>query len=132
MTFLQALYGSQYKEIKDRGGDASKGRTNANLFLSVFFLLILILLFLLASKILPVPTPDTSGISGRAIGKLLAIPLIAIVYFIIINTIGTKTSYKKMVDEFYMLPSRVQETANQKILVPFFVILALIMMLVIF
>ena len=39
MTFLQALYGSQYQEIAGRGGDTNKARINGNYFLTAFAIL---------------------------------------------------------------------------------------------
>lgn len=55
MTFLQALYGSQYQEIKQRGGDGNKGRINGNVFLSAFIVLIIIVILQLFLKyLLPV------------------------------------------------------------------------------
>ena len=42
MTLLEAIYGSQYQEISQRGGDGSKGRFNGNLLISVIFLLLLL------------------------------------------------------------------------------------------
>ena len=38
MTFLVALYGSQYYEIQQKGKDGNKGRLNANIFLSAFII----------------------------------------------------------------------------------------------
>lgn len=45
MTFLEALYGSQYQEIHQRGGDGSKARFNGNLLLAVMVLLGILIFF---------------------------------------------------------------------------------------
>ena len=139
MTYLQALYGSQHREITQNGKDGAKGRTNGNIFLSVFIMLTIIVITLAIThfsssanhemtlrvqKMFPYST-------GKAIGKLLAIPLIAVIYFVVIKTVGTETNYKKIIEGFYHLPESEQSKANQKILIPFFIVLALMLALAI-
>jgi hypothetical protein len=53
MTFLEALYGSQYYEIHQRGGDGKKGRLNGNIFLSAFILLMIITLLMICISFIP-------------------------------------------------------------------------------
>ncbi len=130
MTFLEALYGSQYYEIHQKGRDGNKGRLNGNLFLSA--LIILFILAVLMISISFVPGFDESLTqtirsvfgysSGKSIGKLLAIPVFAIIYLIILMTVGTKTSFKNKVDAFMQYPDEIKKKANAKLLVPFFIL----------
>ena len=130
MTFLEALYGSQYYEIYQKGRDGNKGRLNGNIFLSA--LIVLLILAILMVSISLVPGFEESltksvhnifgSISGRSIGKLLAIPVFAIIYLIIIKTVGSEINFKNKVDAFMQYPDEVKKKANAKILIPFFVL----------
>jgi hypothetical protein len=137
MTFLQALYGSQHKELTDRGSDGAKGRFNANVFLTAFLILATIIIFLITFKASDsfshsVNSGMSGYVSGRSIGKLLAIPVFAIIYFAIIKTIGSERNYQKLVAEFNELPDSEKAQANKKVLTPFFILLGIVMVLVIF
>ncbi len=139
MTFLQALYGSQYQEITQRGGDGSKGRINGNMFLSAFIVLLIIVLtasFAVISSAASVSflnnlLNDYNIVSGKLTGKLLAIPLYIAVYFIVSKTIGTKENYNRFIEKFSQLPEDIRKKANAKILIPFFILLALLIVLII-
>ena len=140
MTFLQALYGSQYQEIKQRGGDASKGRINGNMFLTAFILLLIIDLIAFIVKIsssgsvsfLNNMLNNFNVVSGKLTGKLLAVPLFIVVYIIVSKTVGTIENYKIITDEFVKLPDDIKKKANAKLLIPFFILLTLLIVLIIF
>ena len=130
MTFLEALYGSQYYEIHQKGRDGNKGRLNGNLFLST-----LIVLFILAALMVSISfipgfneslTKNIRSIfgysSGRSIGKLLAIPVLGIIYLVIIKTVGSESNFKNKVDAFMQYPDEVKKKANAKLLIPFFIL----------
>ena len=53
MTFLEALYGSQYYEIHQKGRDGNKGRLNGNLFLSALILLFILALMMISISFVP-------------------------------------------------------------------------------
>jgi Ca2+/Na+ antiporter len=137
MTFLEALYGSQYYEIHQQGKDGNKGRLNGNLFLSALIILLLIAVLLTCIAFLPGFNDSlTRSIhkifgysSGRSIGKLLAIPLFAIIYFIISKTTGSVDGFKTKVDAFMQYPDEEKKKANKKLLLPFFMLLAIIIVL---
>ena len=82
MTFLEALYGSQYFEIHQKGKDGNKGRLNGNLFLSALIILFILAILMVCISFVPGFNESmTKGIrsifgysSGKSIGKLLAIP----------------------------------------------------------
>ena len=130
MTFLEALYGSQYYEIHQKGRDGNKGRLNGNLFLSALIVLFLVAVLLLCINLVPgfndritKSIRSAFGYSaGKNIGKLLAIPVFAVIYFIIIRTVGTATSFKNKVDVFMQYPDDVKKKANAKLLIPFFIL----------
>ena len=130
MTFLEALYGSQYYEIHQKGKDGNKGRLNGNLFLSALIILFIFAVLMVCISFVPgfneSVTKSVRSIfgysSGKTIGKLLAIPALAIIYFIILKTVGTETSFRTKVDAFMQYPDEVKKKANAKLLIPFFIL----------
>ena len=131
MTFLEALYGSQYYEIHKQGRDGNKGRLNGNMFLAAFIILFFIAIMMICVNFIPGFNESFSGkiervfgsISGRSIGKLLAIPAFAIIYFILIKTVGSEENFKRKVETFMQYPDEVKKKANAKLLIPFFILL---------
>lgn len=140
MTFLQALYGSQYQEIAAQGKDGNKGRFNGNLFLTAFIILFIFVIIAFLAKLTSVFSTvsgnyvqNLTGISsGKSAGRLLAIPLMFIVYIIVSKTIGTQKNFDSIVENFIKLPDEIRSKANSKVLKPFFILLILfVIMLVI-
>jgi len=137
MTFLEALYGSQYYEIHQKGKDGNKGRMNGNLFLSALIILLLFALILFAINFVPGYNESITKIiesifgnaSGKTIGKILGIASLGIIYLVINNTIGNKQNFNKRVEKFMQYPDEVKKKANAKLLVPFFVLLAIVVIL---
>ena len=130
MTFLEALYGSQYYEIHQKGRDGNKGRLNGNLFLAAFIVLFIIAVMMVCISFVPGFNESiTKSIrnvfgysSGKSIGKLLAIPVFGLIYFIIIKTVGTETNFNRKVERFMQYPDEVKKKANAKLLIPFFIL----------
>lgn len=131
MTFLQALYGSQYQEIASQGKDGNKGRLNGNLFLTAFIILFIFVVIAILNKLTTLFSSvsgnyaeDLTGISsGKAAGKILAIPIMFVIYFIISKTIGSQKNFDRIVESFGKLPEEIRKTANSKVLKPFFILL---------
>jgi len=131
MTFLEALYGSQYYEIHKQGKDGNKGRLNGNLFLAAFIILFIIAVMMVCISFIPGFNESFSkkmerlfgSISGRSIGKLLAIPVFAILYFIIMKTVGSEENFKRKVEAFMQYPDEIKKKANIKLLIPFFILI---------
>lgn len=140
MTFLQALYGSQYQEITQRGGDGNKGRINGNMFLTAFIVLLIIDLVAFTVEISSAGSVsflnnmlnNFNVVSGKLTGKLLAVPIFIVVYMIVNKTIGTIENFKRIINEFVKLPEDIRKKANAKILIPFFILLTLLIVLIIF
>ena len=130
MTFLEALYGSQYYEISQKGRDGNKGRLNGNLFLAAFVVLFMIAVLMISISFVPgfneALTKTIRSVfgysTGKSIGKLLAIPVFALIYFVILKTVGTETSFKRKVDAFMQYPDEAKKKANAKLLIPFFIL----------
>lgn len=130
MTFLEALYGSQYLEIHQKGRDGNKGRLNGNLFLSALIILFIFAVLMICISFVPGFNDNlTRAIrrifgysSGKSIGKLLAIPVFAIIYFIILKTVGTESNFKRKVEGFMQYPDTVKKKANARLLIPFFIL----------
>ncbi|MCW5908055.1 MAG: hypothetical protein KIS94_09370 [Chitinophagales bacterium] len=137
MTYLQALYGSQHRDLKANGYDGTKARFNGNLFLSAFVivalfvvLMIVLLVYPSANKAITQFFQEVFGYSsGKMIGKLLAILLLAIVYFGITNTVGSEANSSRYIEEFYREAEAEQAGATKKLLLPFFVLLGLLLVL---
>ena len=134
MTFLEALYGSQYYEIHQKGRDGNKGRLNGNLFLSALIVLLILAVMMVSISFVPGFNESlTKSIrsvfgysSGRSIGKLLAIPVFGIIYLIIIKTVGSESNFKNKVEAFMQYPDEVKKKANAKLLIPFFILLVIV------
>ena len=130
MTFLEALYGSQYYEIHQKGRDGNKGRLNGNLFLSALIILFIIAVMMISITFVPGFEENLTKVirnifgysTGRSIGKLLAIPVFGLIYLIIIKTVGTESSFKNKVEAFMQYPDEVKKKANAKLLIPFFIL----------
>ncbi len=137
MTFLEALYGSQYYEIQQRGKDGNKGRLNANFFLTALIILAIIAIFLLCLRFVPGFNDSVNDngsrllvfANGKAMGKLLALPVFGIIYFIIIRTVGSEYNFKRRTESFMQLPDEVKKKANAKLLTPFFILLVIVLVL---
>lgn len=138
MTFLEALYGSQYEEIQQRGGDGSKARFNGNLLLSVMVLLWIIAVLLAAIKGVPCFDEQLTRFirsifgysSGKTIGRLLALPALFLIYWVVQRTTGSEQQFKLKVDAFSAYPEATRKQGNRKILIPFFVLLGFVILLV--
>lgn len=137
MTFLEALYGSQYYEIEQRGKDGNKGRLNANFFLTALIILAIIAVGLVCLKFVPAfndsLTKNSSSFlvftDGKTMGKLLALPIFGIIYLIIIKTVGSGYNFKRRTEAFMQLPDEVKKKANAKLLTPFFILLVMVLVL---
>lgn len=130
MKFLEALYGSQYYEIHQKGRDGNKGRLNGNIFLSALIILLVFAIFMVCISFIPgfeeTMTRKIRAVfgynTGKSIGKLLAIPLFAIIYVIILMTVGTAKNFQNYVLNFTQYPDEIKKKANAKLLIPFFVL----------
>lgn len=130
MTFLEALYGSQYYEIHQKGRDGNKGRLNGNLFLAALIILFIFAVVMISISFVPGFNEELTrnirsifGTSkGSSIGKIIAIPLMAIIYFILSITVGSKENFKRKAEIFMQYPDEVKKNANKKILLPFLIL----------
>jgi len=130
MTFLEALYGSQYYEIHQKGRDGNKGRLNGNVFLSALIVLFILAVLMISISFVPgfeeSMTKSVRSVfsysTGKSIGKLLAIPVFGIIYLIIIKTVGSESNFKNNVEAFMQYPDEVKKKANAKLLIPFFIL----------
>ncbi len=131
MNYLVALYGSQYYELTNNGKSGDSGRLNGNIFLSAFIILALLLIIVFLATFSEGFSHSLNNLfhslfgysSGKTIGRLLAIPLMGLIYFSISQTIGSTANYQKMVDEFNNFPEEDKKKSTIKILKPFFIVL---------
>jgi len=137
MTYLEALYGSQYQEITSKGRNGASGRLNGNLFLSAFVIICVFLVFTMLYTVFNSFGQEATRLfhklfgytSGKTVGKALTIPLLAIVYFTIAKTVGSVAHYDKLTKSFMEYPEDERKKANMKILKPFFIALGLLFIL---
>jgi hypothetical protein len=130
MKFFEILYGSQYFEIHQKGRDGNKGRLNGNLFLSALIMLFLFAVVMIGISFVPGFESSVTKFarsifgysSGKTIGKLLAIPLVGIIYFILSMTIGNEANFKKNAVAFMQYPDEEKKKANKILLIPFFIL----------
>jgi len=137
MTFLEALYGSQYYEIHKQGKDGNKGRLNGNMFLTAFIILFIIAIVMACVSFIPGFNDSMAKnirsmfgyTSGKSIGIMLGIPVFAIIYFLIIKTVGSEDNFKRKVETFMQYPDETKKKANAKLLIPFFILLIIVFIL---
>jgi hypothetical protein len=133
---IESIYGYQYEELVQNGKDGNKARQAGNLLVSAFIIVFLFLLLLTAARI-PGVNDSLNHVfhkafgysSGKSIGRLLAIPLLAIIYFIVKYLIGSETQFKKYVDAFASYPEEEKKNSMKRIMVPFMGMLALMLVL---
>lgn len=137
MTYLEALYGSQYYELTNKGRNGDAGRLNGNLFLSAF---VIVCIFLIVTLLLSISTDLSHQAnnllhkvfgysSGKTVGRLLAIPLMGIIYYVISKTVGSASNYARLTQSFMTYSDEEKQKANAKILKPFFIVLGLLLVL---
>lgn len=138
MTLIEAIYGSQYQEISQRGGDGSKGRFNGNLLISVMLLLLLLTVIFVLMLIPGMNESMTrsmrhfsGSMSGKTMGKLLAIPVLFLLVALANFTVGTKNNYNRIIERFNSYPEEVRKKANKKVLIAFFSIFGIMILTVI-
>jgi hypothetical protein len=137
MTFLEALFGSQYEEIHKQGKDGNKGRSNANLFLAALILLLIIAILMIGVSFVPGFNNSLTGSvqdvfgnsSGNSIGKLLALPAFIIIYLAINFSVGNQQNFTLKVEAFMQYPEEVRKKANARLIIPFFVLLGFVIVL---
>lgn len=130
MTFLEMLYGSQYNEIHQRGKDGNKGRLNGNIFLSALVILFLFAILMVCISFVPGFEASVTKFvrsifgysNGKTAGKLLAIPLLIIIYLIVSGTVGNERNFKAKAEAFMQYPDEMKKKANTRLLIPFFIL----------
>ena len=140
MSFLEALYGSKNYEIRQKGKDGNKGRLNGNVFLSAMIILFIIAVIMICFRFVPrfnetitKTIEDLFGYSsGRSVGKLLAIPLFAVIYLVILLTVGSKKNFQIKVEAFMQYPDEIKKKANARLLILFFILLFIVFGLAMF
>ncbi|MDD5150642.1 MAG: hypothetical protein PHC28_09185 [Flavobacterium sp.] len=140
MKFIEALYGSQYYELSTNGKDGMKGRVNGNLllsaFLTLFILLVLMLLYCFSINFeqffLEKFHNYFAYFSGKTTGKIVAIPIFALIYFIITKTVGSQENFIKNINKFMKHTDLEKQKANRIIIKTFMIIVFLIFILTFF
>lgn len=139
MNIIDALYGGQYSELKNKGYDVQKGRFYGNLLFTAIILIYLfitiIILNFISEDILDDLTKPLRSIFGRSMGKaasqIVAIPLIVIIYLIVALLFGSKKRYEKSYQTFSKATKEEKDKASGKLIGVFIVGLLLLVILAI-
>ncbi len=137
MTFFQALYGVQHRDLVESGRDGRKGRMYGNLFLTAYIIILFFALLMTAMLVFPslhkslaLSLHHLFGYSfGKTLGKIVAVPLMAVIYIAVANTVGSAHNYDRLAQEFSLLPEKDRLQANKKLLIPFFLLLGIFLAL---
>ncbi len=130
--FIQYIYGMQYEELEQKGKDGNKARLNGNLFIAAYLFVVLLLVVLLLLMISPSagsPLQLLGSWNGQALGKLLAVPVFAILYGLTAWGIGTEKKFQKYVKAYKQLSEAEKKRSLQIVIVPFMGMLALMLIL---
>lgn len=137
MNIIDALYGGQYAELKKKGYDVNKGRFYGNLLLTAVIIIYLFLLVMVLNFINEdilddafKPLRRMFGRSmGKAMSKVIAIPIVAIIYVIVMLLFGSKKRYEKSYQVFSKATQQEKEKATNKMIVIFVIgLLALVVL----
>ena len=106
MNLFDCVTCNQYYELVKTGRDARKARFNGNLLNAVCILLLLLTVFTfflngaVEKRFFEKLASDFGERSGKGLGELMAIPLLAVIYFIIKTTIGSESRFERITAEF--------------------------------
>jgi hypothetical protein len=117
MNFFQYLFCNQYAEISGRGGDGRKAQMNTLILSAALITLYIIIAFVVYGRFFPgylEKNLSMAGMSGKNTGRLLAVVIGIIVFFMLKFFIGTKTWYDQTVKQFNgMLPEEQKRTGKK-------------------
>lgn len=127
MNIITALYGSQYYDLKNKGYDVQKGRLYGNLLFAATVMIYLFVIVMIWSFISEDFTKDLTRFlksifgysTGKMIGKIIAIPLIAIIYLVISLLFGSKKSYEKNYQKYMNATQEEKDNAIGKMVLIF-------------
>ncbi|EDP95132.1 hypothetical protein U8527_13035 [Kordia algicida OT-1] len=127
MTVIDALYGSQYYDLKSKGYDVQKGRLYGNLLFAATIMIYLFVIVIFWSFFSEDFTKDLTRFlrsifgrsTGKMIGKVIAIPLIAIIYLMIALFFGSKKQYEKRYETYVNATKEEKDNAVGKMVVIF-------------
>ena len=107
MNLFDCVICNQYYDLVNTGRDGSKALFNGNLLnTTCIFLMLLTLCNLtlmnsaLAENLFTWVGSEFGERSGKGLSELMALPLLALIYFIVKKTIGTKTRFDRIISEF--------------------------------
>ncbi|WP_430408669.1 hypothetical protein [Kordia sp.] len=137
MTVIDALYGSQYYELKNKGYDVQKGRLYGNLVFAATIMIYLFVIVIIWNFISDDFTKDLTRFlrsifgrsTGKTIGKVIAIPLIGIIYLIVSLLFGSKKRYEKSYQNFSNASQKEKDNAIGKMVAIFVIGLLLLVIL---
>lgn len=127
---IRHIYGMQYEELEQKGRDGNKARFNGNILVAAYLVVILLLTLLLFTLISTYNETMSRAVysmfgywSGKSVGKLLAIPLFAVLYIIVTLTIGSETSFREYVMEYKKLSPEEKKKSLRIVMTPFMIML---------
>jgi hypothetical protein len=132
MNVFEAIFMSQYAELKKNGRDTSKAKINGIVLVGVmlmlnFFTIVLFIVFHMHGTAPARWLEDVGDIfgSGRSGGRLMALVSMAVLCGITYWWMGSDKSYQKMIAEFETLDTTAQKAVSKKGLMYFIVSLVI-------
>ena len=140
MNFIKTIYYSQYYELKKTGRDPQKGRINGTLLSATVIILNLASMIIIlyktspSSRIILFFKELVSGYSGngKMLGELFGAILIAGIGSLLHVTIGSRSSYNRIAENYMQLPEEVQARTVKRSLLIFIVSFGLFLVLMFF
>jgi hypothetical protein len=133
---IESIYGMQYEELVQNGKDGNKARFNGNIFVAAYIMVFLFLIIIACTHVSEYNDAmngflrRTFGVwNGPGLGKILAIPLIAVLYFAVSITIGSESAFRKYVDTYAQYSEEDKKKSVKIVLAPFMIMLALMLVL---
>ena len=133
---IESIYGMQYEELLENGKDGGSARFNGNIFIAAYIIVILFVVILALTHIADYNESMNrfyhkifGDNSGKLIGKILAVPLLAGIYFIVSKTIGSVSSFEKHVEAYSNYSTADKQKSFRRALFPFLGLLGLMLVL---
>jgi hypothetical protein len=138
MRLLHIIYFSKYYELSKSGRDPQKGRINDTLLSAAIIILNIVSIVFLLFRFAPHSSitywlqHSVSGYQGggKALGKLVAAILMAVISGLLWLTVGSKQSYNRIAENYMQLPEETQKKTIRQSLFIFLFSFGLFLILV--
>lgn len=131
MNFFTDLLFTQYYELKSKGRPTKSAKNTGILLLSVLIILLCVTVFMALYALGFFKSPDSSGMSGRALGRVVGIGVLALAYGGIYILYGKKEKYDALIKEYEMLSDEQQNEVYKNGMKRFFIAFIIMLFLIV-